>query len=142
MKKLHLLYLIVFAFTACGEKSTTEDATTETESYKLTAMSSGQMAGAKEDSLQWEEVYIFGADFSFEKIRVRNGETMSASGNYKRTILDDGEYFILDYESAHPIIGNCTSDYTETLRIIDETKLQGTWLACDGPALTYTLERK
>ncbi|WP_236641986.1 hypothetical protein [Dokdonia sinensis] len=138
--KFFVIALVMLITFACGEKSTTNVGSTELQTYNLTAMSSGQIVGDTNNALEWEEAYMLGEDFSFEKVRVRDGETITASGNYERKAMDDGEYLILNYEKAHPLIGNCSGDYTETLRIVDETKLQGTWIACDGPALTYTLK--
>jgi len=108
------------------------------QTWKLVQMTAGmvnsQTTGADMD---WQESYTFKPDGTFLKTRETNGTTQTASGLYVIENLTDGTYVKLTFQSGTEIIGNCTGNDEEQLYVPSNDKLQGTWLACDGPGLTY-----
>lgn len=89
------------------------------------------------DRMAWQESYVLNEDLSFRKVREQSGETKEASGTYAFVNLSDGQYLELTYNAESELIGNCTGDAKELLRLEDENRLTGTWQACDGPGLVY-----
>lgn len=108
------------------------------QKWQLIKMS-GNMAGSETtgDQMAWQESYVLNEDHTFRKVREQSGEKKEASGAYAYVNLSDGKYLELSYNSANELIGNCTGDAKELLRLQDKNKLIGTWQACDGPGLVY-----
>jgi hypothetical protein len=66
-----------------------------------------------------------------------DNEVKEESGTYTFINLSDGTYLELVYVSDNELIGNCTQEPKELLKLNSENKLTGTWWACDGPGLVY-----
>ena len=108
------------------------------QKWQLVKMS-GQMRGSETtgEHMPWQEYYILNSDDTFVKQRKVSNKVTEAKGKYEFVIMSDGKYLKLTHESNNKIIGNCTSDLIEHLRVDTDQTLSGTWLACDGPGLTY-----
>ena len=109
-------------------------------SWKLVKMT-GSLINSETtgEAMEWQETINLKENGTFEKIRIRDGKTITVNGSYSYAELDDGTYLILDHGTKNELIGNCTGNLKETYWVISQTKLQGTWLACDGPGLEYEL---
>lgn len=88
------------------------------------------------ENMYWQENYVFNADGSFLKTRIKNGESTTAEGNY--TVSEEDQTFILNHHNRNPLIGNCNMGNTEYLSFDkNRVNLLSNWWACDGPGLFY-----
>lgn len=87
--------------------------------------------------MDWQENYELKPDETFVKTRVRDGQTTTATGNYSRLNLSDGEYIQLTFNEESDIIGTCIGELKEELFLNTKSSFSSTWLACDGPGLNY-----
>ena len=110
--------------------------------WKLTTMS-GNMVNSETtgDDMAWQETIELYRDNTFRKIREENGNTAKATGKYTFEEKSDGKYLVLHYDSKSALIANCTSDLLEYIKVESDDRISGTWLACDGPGLIYTLSK-
>jgi len=108
------------------------------QKWQLVKMS-GQMRGSETtgENMLWQEYYVLNSDGTFIKMRKQKNKVTAAKGKYEFVDLSDGKYLKLTHESKNKIIGNCSSDLIEHLRVDTDSTLMGTWLACDGPGLAY-----
>ncbi|UII28060.1 hypothetical protein LVD15_06440 [Fulvivirga maritima] len=50
-------------------------------------------------------------------------------------------FFVLTFEDENSdLIGNCSGDNKEHLYYQSDDTLSSSWMACDGPGLTYQLQ--
>ena len=87
--------------------------------------------------MAWRESYLLYPDNTFIKTRERDNVVTEGKGTYAIVSLSDGEYLELVYKSKNDLIGNCTIEPKELLKINSEDEMIGTWWACDGPGLFY-----
>jgi hypothetical protein len=87
--------------------------------------------------LDWNEFYLLNPDGRFLKSRLDDGVKTSATGNFSIQETEEVTLVILTFDEDSEIIGNCDDSLTETLRILTENIMVGTWSACDGPGLEY-----
>jgi len=87
--------------------------------------------------MAWQESYLLYPNGTFTKTRKRDNVTTEENGTYAIITLSDGKYLELVYKSKNDLIGNCTIEAKELLKITSEKELVGTWWACDGPGLFY-----
>ena len=109
------------------------------QKWKLTEMS-GSIANVPPSTgsdMEWQEYYLLKADGTFTKHRERDQEVKEESGTYNFINLSDGKYLELVYPSKNELVGNCTQEPKELLKLNSENILIGTWWACDGPGLKY-----
>ncbi|MBV7338390.1 hypothetical protein KFU94_61220 [Chloroflexi bacterium TSY] len=108
------------------------------QKWQLVRMS-GQMRDSETTgtNMAWQESYQLNTDGTFIKSREQNGVLEEKAGVFSFEELSDGKYLILTYETYSGIIGNCTLEPREVLRLESNQKLLGTWWACDGPGLEY-----
>lgn len=109
------------------------------QKWKLIEMS-GSIANVPPSTgsdMAWQEYYILNSDSTFIKARETDNVVMQEAGTFTFKELSDGKYFELVYKSDNDLIGNCTSEAKELLKLNSEKKLTGTWWACDGPGLKY-----
>ncbi len=138
MKNILCLLLIVGGtMFSCSNDEITYSSNELPQKWVLVQMS-GQVPNSVTigDKMAWQEYYVLKADSSFIKHRERNGVDYEASGVFSVESNPDGTYFKFVYDSDSEIIGNCSPYQTETL-VKRDTKLIGTWWACDGPGLEY-----
>ena len=136
----HIIVILIIFMASCSNGSNENNLKNGNQSWKLVKMTGSFMNSETTGSdMPWQETISLKGNNLFEKTRVRNSETITVNGSYSYSELEDGTYLILDYGKENELIGNCTSDFKETYWIISENKLQGTWLACDGPGLEYQL---
>jgi len=145
MRYLIIGLMILFAACEAPDEVSPEvtveqpDAESYLEKWQLVEMS-GDLAEVKPatgSDMAWQEYYLLYEDDTFKKVRERDGNVKEASGTYEFVTLSDGEYLELTYPSENELIGNCTGEPEELLRVESESKLIGTWWACDGPGLVY-----
>lgn len=142
MDKLSFLaLLIILSSCITGSESELEKKNPNQfpQKWELVQMS-GNLANMSPDTgseMAWQEYYLLKSDSTFTKLRTEEDKTVEEKGNYKFLYLRDGKYLELSYASANELIGNCTGEFQEMLRVESEKKLSGTWGACDGPSLFY-----
>lgn len=131
--------LIVF-MASCSTNTNENNLKKGEQSWKLVRMTGSFINSESTGSdMAWQETIKLKENGSFEKTRQRDGQTITVNGNYNYSEFEDGTYLILDYGKENELIGNCTGNLKETYWVISDSKLQGTWLACDGPGLEYEL---
>ncbi len=135
-----LLGILILVMASCSSQNNSDiELKNNRQTWKLVRMTGSiQNSETTGNSMAWQE-QIKLSDGSFEKIRIENGQSTKVSGSYEFTEEADGPYLILKYTASSVLIGNCTGDLIEYYRLLPNDKLQGTWLACDGPGLEYDL---
>lgn len=110
------------------------------QKWKLIEMSGNiaNLSPSTGSDMAWQEYYLLHSDSTFTKSRKQDETVTEESGTYAFVVLPDGEYLELSYESDNNLIGNCTSETKELLKVNSGNKMIGTWWACDGPGLVYT----
>lgn len=147
MKNFLLVAVIVGILLSCSldkgiemeNPSEQSNAEQYTQKWELVGMS-GSIANVPPSTgsdMAWQEYYLLYEDNTFVKSRTQDNITTEESGNYAFVTLSDGEYLELSYPSDNELIGNCTGEPKELLRLETVNKLVGTWWACDGPGLFY-----
>ncbi|WP_026302451.1 hypothetical protein [Psychroflexus tropicus] len=138
--KIQILCLMIIGFLgSCSSDDSKSDFEPDlVGSWKLIQMSgsvpNSETSGAE---MEWQETYRFESDGNFQKSRFREGETIEASGTYRWSDTDEERFLILEYDNESEIIGSCTQNASETISFRSESVFISTWLACDGPGLTY-----
>lgn len=109
------------------------------DKWELVEMSGNManMPAATGSEMEWQEYYILNLDSTFTKSRKRDDIVKEESGTYVFVALSDGKYLELSYKSDNDLIGNCTSEPRELLKLNSDNTMIGTWWACDGPGLVY-----
>lgn len=135
MKKGILLLAAVILLSSCNSD---DDSTGNIfGNWVLTAMYGGTpnvtLTGA---DLEWQESYQLHTDGTFLKSRERDGVITEASGTYVIYVSQDGQSLELTFDNDSDIIASCTN-LIEYMIFQSETSFNSTWLACDGPGLTY-----
>lgn len=137
MRKLVLSTVLFCLFISCS-KDADFDASQFPQKWQLVKMTGSKLnwetTGA---DMEWQEFYFFKSDGTFIKSRERNGKISEAFGNFAYKDLADGKYIELSYQTNFDIISSCYSNQAESLWLISENKLIGTWSHCDGPGLEY-----
>ncbi|MCM4157155.1 hypothetical protein DHD80_14195 [Gramella sp. AN32] len=104
--------------------------------FKMTGSFDGSETTGEE--MEWQETYYFYQDKSFKKVRIKNNISVEAKGSFEILMSDEEAAFILTYNQPSELIGNCTGDLKEHLSLRENnTVLQSSWMACDGPGLFY-----
>lgn len=106
--------------------------------YKITASLAGSESTGT--NLPYEEYYIFRADNTFSKTRIRflDFEKTIAKGSYKLDLNSEQFAYKLNYYQDSDLIENCTGDKKEYLYLdTDSNSLLSSWWNCDGPGLFY-----
>jgi hypothetical protein len=137
MKNLIFISLLVCTLLSCT-KEDEFDFEQYHQKWQLIKMT-GQIPNSETTGIdmEWQEFYLLNSNSTFIKSRERNGVLTEESGNFSFEDLSDGKYLVLTYGSDNSIIGNCTSDLKEVLMVKSDTRMLGTWSACDGPGLEY-----
>ncbi len=142
MKNLLLLFILLFTSFSCSKENDSNvefKSTQYPQNWRLVQMT-GSITGVPPSTgkdMSWQESYTLQRDKTFIKSREIDNVTTKASGTYDFISLSDGTYLELTYRSNNTIIGNCSSDIKELLKLSADNKLTGTWWACDGPGLLY-----
>jgi len=138
MKVLFGIVILVMA-SCSGQNNSDIDLKNNPQTWKLVKMTGSlQHSETTGNEMAWQEQILL-SNGSFEKIRIENGQSTKVTGSYEFSEESDGPYLILKYTSSSELIGNCTGNLMEYYRVLPNDKLQGTWLACDGPGLEYDL---
>jgi hypothetical protein len=135
MKKI-LLFLFVIILTSCSKEF---DSDKFPQEWKLISMSADQIAPAiikTGSEMEWQETYILNSDGTFTKSRNRDGIITEASGTFVFKDISNEKYFELSFFTGTSLLASCTPG-KEMMWVISETKMQGTWNACDGIGLEY-----
>ena len=138
--KIQILCLMIIGFLgSCSSDDSKSDFEPDlVGSWKLIQMSgsvpNSETSGA---DMEWQETYRFESDGNFQKSRTREGETVEASGTYSWSDASSEPLLELNFNSDSEIIGSCNQNNLETISFQSETIFVSTWMACDGPGLTY-----
>ena len=138
LKKFLSLVTIVLTFSSF--EALAQDDVVDSKVWILTKMNTGrtnvQTTGTE---LAWQEDIVLHFDGTFTKTVGKEGKYTDAKGKFEYQEESDGKYLKLTYDSKNDLITSCTSDLVELLKIISDTEIQGTAMACDKPMLTYQL---
>lgn len=147
MKNLIFVTVLIGSFISCSLNKGIEPENLEenidiekySHKWELIEMSGNiaNMPTATGSAMEWQEYYILNLDSTFTKSRKRDNIVKEESGTYVFLTLSDGKYLELSYNSDNDLIGNCTSESKELLKLNSDNTMIGTWWACDGPALIY-----
>jgi hypothetical protein len=135
MNKL-LIFLIACTLTSCTKEF---DPDKFPQEWKLIAMTSNQMINPTVTTgadMAWQETYTLNSDGTFTKSRNQDGIITYASGTFVYKDISNHKNYELSFVTGMPLVSSC-SPGKEILVVKSETKLQGTWAACDGPGLDY-----
>lgn len=137
MKCTVFVCLIFLGFTSCIDDvdHAGEDFP---QQWQLVRMSNSQTQSEKSGvHMDWQEFYLLKEDGTFLKSRLRNGAKISATGTYLVEETEDETRVIFTYDAPSDIIGSCSTELQESLVVVGNDLLIGTWWACDGPGLEY-----
>ncbi|MEM1336892.1 MAG: hypothetical protein AAF090_13605 [Bacteroidota bacterium] len=143
--KIQYLFLPLIFFLACSTNNNDYDDSVNLlagdfpQRWELKAMS-GMVAGVPPttgEDMDWQEHYLLSSDSTFIKTRKTKDGNLQDSGTFSIINLSDGKYIEFNYQEKSVLVGNCSNEPSEVLRLESETKLVGTWRACDGPGLFY-----
>lgn len=147
MKNLIFVTVLIGSFISCSLNKGIEPENLEenidiekySHKWELIEMSGNiaNMPTATGSAMEWQEYYILNLDSTFTKSRKRDNIVKEESGTYVFLTLSDGKYLELSYNSDNDLIGNCTSESKELLKLNSDNTMIGTWWACDGPGLIY-----
>ena len=137
MKLIILFCLISLCLTACiddvdnaGERFP--------QQWQLVRMSNAGSHSEKTGGrMDYQEFYLLKEDSTFLKSRLDDGIKTSATGTYSVEETEEQTLLIFTYAAPSEIIGTCGPELQETLVVLGENLLLGTWWACDGPGLEY-----
>lgn len=129
----HILIIIVSLLFGCESDSMNEKQVEIIGIWKLDEVTnSWSMDKTPAADLDYEEYYEFRADSTVRKYR-SDGE--EALGTFTVKELSDGRYFEISYNDPDTELKESCSE-NEFLKIEDD-KLKGGSLPCDGPGLSY-----
>ena len=143
--KIQYLFLPLIFFLACSTNSNEANDVVNLQAdvfpqrWDLKSMS-GMVAGVPPttgEDMDWQEHYLLSSDSTFVKTRKTKDGSLQDSGTFSIINLSDGKYIEFNYQEKGVLVGNCSNEPSEVLRFESETKLVGTWWACDGPGLFY-----
>lgn len=87
--------------------------------------------------MEWQETYQFFNDGTFKKSRNKDEVIIEVSGVYD-IINNSTETLIhLNFSNESEIVGSCTSNTKETMKLQSQNIFLSSWSACDGPGLKY-----
>jgi hypothetical protein len=138
--KIQIVYLLIIGLlgSCSSDDNTNNSELVLTGNWKLIEMTgsvpNSETSGAE---MEWQETYRFESDGSFQKSRTREGETIEASGTFNWIENSDERILELSYNQESIIIGSCYQNNTETMVFQSDTVFYSSWMACDGPGLTY-----
>jgi hypothetical protein len=135
MNKL-LLFLIACTLASCTKEF---DPDKFPQEWKLITMTANQMINptvTTGSDMAWQETYTLNSDGTFTKSRNRDGISTDASGTFVYKDISNYKNFELSFVTGIPLVSSCYPG-KEILVLKSETKLQGTWSACDGLGLEY-----
>ena len=89
------------------------------------------------NDMAWEEYYELFKDGTFRKSRTYQGKTTEKEGTYTIISSPEVDYLEFTYTSNNNLIGNCSPESKEFLKLNGPNELISTWWACDGPGLFY-----
>tara|TARA_R110002020_G_scaffold63170_2_gene168812 strand:+ start:186603 stop:187040 length:438 start_codon:yes stop_codon:yes gene_type:complete len=132
---------LLFLFLSCEKNKNAiavPDKSAFPERWELVEMRGSQINAEplRGEGMAWQSRYIFHKDGSFQKFRMINGDTISAQGTFKWTVIEDRHYMELSYTSGKELIESCSRD-TDTLLYGEGGTLITSWEICDGPFLVY-----
>jgi hypothetical protein len=141
MEKLCVLFILVLNLVSCSGDNTANSNTPISNYYgkwKLVKME-GSIPNSvtTEAAMEWQELYVFNTNGTFTKTRIRDNNTVSASGTFVLKTISNDTYFELTYPASNDIIGSCYGNLKEELFINKDGLLESTWRNCDGPGLVY-----
>lgn len=140
MKHIYFAIFISIFTLSCSSDNDMTPGMTDSQKWELVKMT-GNFANSETtgSDMEWQETLVLQDDGIFVKQRERDGTTNDESGIYEFITANDERLLELIFDMDNDLIGNCTGDQTEVYRLVSDTMLVGTWLACDGPGLEYQL---
>lgn len=94
------------------------------------------------DDMDWQEYYVLKQNGTFIKHRERDGLLTTATGSYELITQENEKYFELTYKTGKELIASCYSIDGKEVLMYNGDMLFGTWNACDGPGLEYSLVKE
>ena len=133
----NLLYaFIILAFVSCKKNQDN----THIQKWKLVNMTSAWTGQSQ--SFNYQQYIILNvANGTYKKERWENDKlTASTLGTYKNSIENNSKVITLKYTDANTVLKESCENDTEVL-YMQNNQLIGMWHGCDGPKLTYELEK-
>ncbi|MDL5514826.1 hypothetical protein QSE00_23655 [Arenibacter sp. M-2] len=143
MKALLLIFLIIYAITACETKDEVV-VNIKDNFYELQYIDAG-LSGQiiEKEDLDFNEYIEFFPDSTFVKQRIYMDSTSIAKGNYNYLVNDEYMYLKLTYEIDTYLIQSCGRILHEYMKILGENEIfNGSYLPCDGPGYYYQRIKK
>ena len=138
MKKQILILLAIVFLNSCKNNDDFNLQTEVVGNWQLIQMTGNIPNSATTGAeMEWQETYQFFIDGTFLKTRNRDGVIKEVSGTYNLNNNTSETLLELNFTSESEIIGSCTSNIKETLKLQSETIFLSSWNACDGPGLKY-----
>ena len=137
MKKIiFFLFAIVFV-TSCDNNDTAINS--EIVGNWLLVEMTGSIPNSQTtgSDMECQETYTLNANGTFQKSRDRDGVITQVHGTYNLINSSNEVLLELTFNNDSEIIGSCHSDLKEFMFFQSENTFSSTWLACDGPGLTY-----
>ena len=108
------------------------------QTWRLVQVNAG-MSGIiyKEANLPWEENLILNEGNTFNRTRIVENSTLTASGQFRFLEVNNETQLLLSHDESSQLIENCSRDKDEILCLISFDQLSGGSLPCDGPGLLY-----
>ncbi|WP_193845583.1 hypothetical protein [Flavobacterium hungaricum] len=138
MKKVGLLFVLVFSLVSCSND--------DVKMEGFPSLESGRWELAENISLvpyynsistpQYKETYVFDKG-KFSKTRIKDNKTTTVSGTYTTVTTATQMNLELTYTAANDLIESCTV-LKESLYINKEGKLNNNLKDCDPTLLVYT----
>jgi hypothetical protein len=132
-----VLIIAVYAVVSCSSDEQKSDPCPE--KWQLVSMlgNIGNIPLKTGANMDWQEWYLLYPNNTFTKTRTLQDVTKEQGGTYAFVTIQDEDFIELTYSAENELIGNCEEAPKELLRIISGEEIVSTWLACDGPGLSY-----
>jgi hypothetical protein len=92
--------------------------------------------------MEWQETYFLYKDNTFKKSRTKEQIVTEVTGSYLWHTATDGQrQLVLRYAFDNDLIGNCSAEAKESLRMNTQGNLVNSWEECDGPRLIYRQQK-
>jgi len=90
--------------------------------------------------LAWKEYYILNPDGTFLKSRNTDGNMIESTGTFEIITLSNDQYLELLFETDTELSTSCSKE-KEFLSYRDKTLVNGSWVPCDGPIMSYKIAK-
>ncbi len=137
MRNFIILAVLMAGLASCSKEPLLKEQTASQKWVLIKMTSAWGLGSTMGPAMQWQEYFIFNSNGTFTKYRQQDNVTKSATGTYAIVTQSEQQFIELTYTGGDNLSATCFPK--EQLLKVSETLLQGTWGACDGPTLEYTI---